>query len=207
MADRFRDWYAQAERNLEQARDSRERGPHGRACSRPMVVAIDGRSGAGKSTLASKLAEHLDATVVPGDDFYAGGVAVPTGDPATLWKTCIDWKATRAVLTDLIEGGEARYHGFDWAGFDGSPREEETLVRARRVVILEGVYSARFELRDLVDLAILLRVPEKERLRRLLIREGQISEWEAAWHRAEDWYFSKVAPPDYFDLVFDNDED
>jgi pantothenate kinase-related protein Tda10 len=36
----------------------------------PVVVAVDGHSAAGKSTLALRLADKLDAAMVPGDDFY-----------------------------------------------------------------------------------------------------------------------------------------
>jgi uridine kinase len=69
----------------------------------------------GKSTLASKLASQLDATVVPGDDFFIGGVVVRNEDPATLFDACIDWQAARDVLHDLIEFGEAQLHrAEDW---------------------------------------------------------------------------------------------
>jgi uridine kinase len=162
------------------------------AASRPVVAAIDGRSGAGKSTLAAELARRVDATIVPNDDFFIGGVVVRDDDPETLFGACNDWVAARGVLRDLLEFGEARYHGFDWKTFDGSLREDETVLRTRRAIIFEGVYSARPELRDLVDVPILVELPEKERLTRLLAREGAISDWEAQWHRAEDWYFSNV---------------
>lgn len=114
-----------------------------RTATRPTIVAIDGRSGVGKSTLASDLASQLDAAIVPGDDFFVGGVVVRNEDPATLFDACIDWKAARDVLHDLMEFGEARYHAFDWECFDGTLRDEETVRKATRIVIFEGVYSAR----------------------------------------------------------------
>ena len=92
----------------------------------------------------------------------------------------------RAVLRDLIEIGEARYRGFDWQAFDGSRRKDETLLRAKPTIILEGVYSGRVGLRHLVDVLVLVTVSEPERVRRLVEREGEISAWEAQWHRAED---------------------
>lgn len=60
------------------------------------------------------------------------------------------------------------------------------------------------ELRNLVDVSILVDVAESERFRRLLIREGDISDWEAQWHRAEDWYFSKVIKREDFDFVMND---
>lgn len=71
-------------------------------------------------------------------------------------------------------------------------------------MVVEGVYTARPELRDLLDLTALIEVPDKERRKRLVRREGGISDWERQWHRAEDWYFEHLAPPHSFDvLLFD----
>jgi para-aminobenzoate synthetase len=72
------------------------------------------------------------------------------------------------------------------------------------VLILDGVYSARPELRDLVDLAVLVEAAdERVRRRRLLTREGEafMSAWHALWDEAEDHYFSRVRPRASFDLV------
>lgn len=154
--------------------------------------------------MASELGGRLAATIVPSDDFFVGGVVVRGDTPATLFEECIDWRAARSVLMDLIEHGQARYHAFDWEAFDGSLRDRETIVRARAVVIFEGVYSGRVELRDLVDVSVLVHVPERERLRRLLQREGEIGDWEAQWHRAEDWYFSNVITRDDYDFILDS---
>jgi len=74
-------------------------------------------------------------------------------------------------------------------------------VSAARVVILEGVYSARPELRDLIDLRLLLRIDETTRYARLLAREGSIGAWERQWHEAEEHYFSAIVPDAYFDVI------
>ena len=71
----------------------------------------------------------------------------------------------------------------------------------RPVILLEGVYSGRAELRDLVDLRVYVGCAPEERLVRLLRREGEIGDWERQWHRAEDWYFAKAMPPAKFDLI------
>jgi uridine kinase len=72
--------------------------------------------------------------------------------------------------------------------------------------VLEGAYSARPELHDLVDLRVLLVVSDATRRARLLAREGNIGRWETQWHEAEDWYFAHVAPTSSFDVVVDGDE-
>lgn len=174
-----------------------------RARSGPLVVAIDGRSGTGKSTLATALAERLDAVVIEGDDFYAGGTGTEGDPPQSRAARCIDWRAQRRVLALLRAGQGASYHAFDWDAFDGSAVQEATRIAPAPVILLEGVYAARPELRDLLDLTILATVPDAVRHSRLIAREGEIGPWEVQWHEAEDWYFAEAAPTSSFDLVLD----
>lgn len=167
----------------------------------PLVVAVDGRSGVGKSTFASALAARLPAVILEGDDFFAGGASVSGDPPELLASRCIDWRRLRSVLDALLDEGRVEYFPFDWGAFDDSLSAEATQMEARAVIILEGAYSARPELEDLIDFAILLELPENTRMERLLQREGEIGPWERQWHRAEDWYFANVVSPDRFDLV------
>ena len=170
--------------------------------ARPFVVALDGRSGAGKSTLARLLGGLLEAVVIEGDDFYAGGTALRDDSPAVRADACIDWMRQRPVLAALREGREAIWRAFDWQAFDGRLCDRPTRVAPRPVVILEGVYAARPELADLVDLRVLIAPPEPVRLARLLAREGEITAWDRQWHEAEAWYFRTRMPPAAFDVVF-----
>lgn len=174
---------------------------------RPIVVAIDGRSGVGKSTYAAELAGIVGATIIEGDDFYSGGIEIATDPPAARVGRCIDWRRQRAVLTMLRGGGPAAYRPFDWERFDGSVAAKERVVRPATVILLEGVYSGRPELSDLVDLRILLRAPNAVRQQRLLRREGRIGDWERRWHEAEEWYFAHQLPATGFDLVVETGSD
>lgn len=169
---------------------------------RPLVVAIDGRSGSGKSTLAKALAQKLDAAVIEGDDFYAGGTMLRADSPAARAAACIDWRQQRTVLQALRAGQKAQWYHFDWDAFDGSLCAAATRLAPRAVIILEGTYAARPELVDLVDLRVLVSVPDDERLTRLMAREGSIGPWERQWHEAEEHYFAAVMPPDGFDVIF-----
>lgn len=171
----------------------------------PLVVAIDGRSGVGKSTLAGWLARELPAGLIEGDDFYAGGTGILGDPPKARAARCIDWRAQRRVLSDLRQGQAASYHAFDWDAFDGSLQERRTEVAPAAIILLEGVYAARPELRAFVDLSILLQVPDTVRLSRLMAREGEIGPWERQWHEAEAWYFAEAAPASGFNLVLDLD--
>lgn len=184
---------------------------------RSLVIGIDGRSGSGKSTLAARLVEELaagaapiGAVVVEGDDFYAGGTAAQW-DRRTAEKKAdqvIDWRRQRAVLEGLLGWGVATYHPFDWDSddWDRDPppfTDDPITVEAAAVVILEGAYSCRPELHDLLDLTVLLDVPPDVRRARLLAREGDEhrADWESRWAEAEDHHFGSVMPPDRFDLV------
>ena len=168
-----------------------------------MIVAIDGRSGVGKSTLAGELAQLLGATVIDGDDFFAGGVTLRSDDPQQRAADCIDWRRLRPVLEALRKGQPASWHAFDWEAFDGSLEQTSTVARSSRFVVLEGVYSGRPELADLVDLRIVVRMPEARRMRQLVEREGTLGPWELQWHEAEEHYFSHTMPAERFDLIID----
>jgi len=176
------------------------------AQSRPYVLAIDGRSGAGKSTLANRLAAELGACLVDGDSFFAGGVEVRRDSPEARTRACIDWRRQRSVLEVLRLGGRAQYHAFDWEAFDGSLEARPTMLDPAPFVILEGVYSARAELSDLVDLRVVLTICDATRDARLLAREGGIGPWERQWHEAETWYFESSSLLSEADVVVNGDE-
>jgi uridine kinase len=180
---------------------------HGR--SGPFLVALDGRSGTGKSTLALGVADLLDAGVIKGDDFYAGGSAeywdAMTADEKV--RHVIDWRRQRPVLESLRDGARATWHPYDWLADNGGLSDTVLSCEPNAVVILDGAYSARPELADLFSLRVLLQAEEEVRRTRLLEREGEQyrADWEARWHVAELHYFGTVMPPEAFDLVLRSD--
>jgi uridine kinase len=177
----------------------------------PLVVAIDGRSGAGKSTLAAHIAERTGAIAIDQDDFYSGGTP---GDWQALSAEekvdrVIDWRRVRAeVLEPLIAGRVARWRPFDWETMSGLARESLTAAPAP-IIVLDGAYSSRLELTDLIDLSILVELPENARLARLKAREGEDlhSAWQAIWDEAEAHYFASVRPSHKFDIVIQRPND
>ena len=129
---------------------------------RPVVVALDGHSGAGKSCLATALALRAGGTVLEGDDFYQPALASLAPDDrnrmsaAEAAEIVIDWRRLRSeALEPLARGEAARFRPYDWDARDGRLAEPR-LLRAGDVVVVDGVYSARSELADLVDLAVLV---------------------------------------------------
>lgn len=176
-----------------------------RGRSAPLIVAIDGRSGAGKSTLAKQVSALTGAAVVEGDEFYAGGTSErwDAMAPSAMVDHCIDWRRQRPVLEALAQGREASWRGYDWIADDGRLARRATTCVSHRIVLLEGAYSARPELADLLDLRVLVDTPRATRRARLLLREGGSyrGDWEARWSSAEDHYFAFVMPHDSFDLI------
>jgi uridine kinase len=181
---------------------------------RPIVVALDGRSGAGKSTLANTLAGALRATCVPSDDFFAAEITAEgwgVRSAAERARDAIDWQRLRqTALEPLLAGRPAVWHSFDFAA---GTRDDGTYAmssdRVRRnpaaVIILDGAYSTRPELADLVDFAVLVEASQSVRSARLAAREdpGFLAAWYARWEAAEDYYFTHVRPPAAFDMVVD----
>jgi uridine kinase len=170
----------------------------------PLLVALDGGSGTGKSTLAAAVGGHLAAAIVDGDDFYAGGTAAEwdARSPAANADHCIDWRRLRSeALEPLLHGRAASWHPYDWRPGGGLLPTMRT-CEPSEVVILDGAYSARPELADLVGLAVLVDAPAAERRNRVIARDSPMDEtWFARWDAAERHYFTAVRPPAEFDLV------
>ena len=178
---------------------------HSARLDRPYVVAIDGPSGAGKSTLAAALTLRAPATVIDSDDFYSAhlpGLDQPAREAmsnAEAAASIIDWRRLRAeALLPLSQRRAACYAPFDWEAYDGSLGPPK-MVGAADVVIVDGVYSARPELADVVDLRVILEVPSDVRSRRLADRPDP-EDLAHFWDRAEQHYFTDICPPDSFDL-------
>ena len=171
----------------------------------PAVVALDGRSGTGKSTLAEWMAGQLGGIRIDQDDFYAGG-ELNDWQRLTPWEKAdrvIDWRRVRdEVLLPLRQGRAASWRPFDWDTMTGLA-SETIIAPPSRLVVLDGAYSARPELADLIDLSILVTLDDAVRRERLRQREGEdlVSGWHAVWDEAEDYYFGIVRPPEAFDLV------
>lgn len=167
------------------------------SAGRVLVVAIDGRSGAGKSTLADELAQHLPSTTVRMDDFYRDEPesARLLHDAEAGVARYFDWERLRDEAIEPLRRGEAaRFHPFDWQR--GSGMGPTVTVPPAPVVLVEGVYSARPELGELVDVTVLAVADDEVRRRRRALRHDP-HPWMARWDAAEDLYFGRLQPCDY----------
>ena len=86
-----------------------------------------------------------------------------------------------------------------------------TTVEPHDIVIIEGVYSARPEFDDLLDLKVLVEVADEERDRRRYERRRTVSRedpegWDARWDAAERVYFDAIRTRNTFDLIVSGTE-
>ena len=175
---------------------------------RPVVVAIDGPSCAGKSILATAVSLRSGASIVEGDDFYRSSLPRLTASQreamsdAAVVNVVIDWERLRdQALLPLRAGRPATVQPYDWDADDGRLAPPKT-IPAANLIIVDGVYAARPEFADLVDVSVYVGVDAQTRARRYAEREND-PEWVRFWERGEAHYFSAVRPPASFDLQLD----
>jgi uridine kinase len=171
--------------------------------SDPMVVGIDGCGGAGKSTLAKGVSEAFAGrvSIVRCDDFYRPliGAQYVQLTPRQAYENYFDWRRLRdEALMPLRDGKPARYQRYDWAA---DSLAEWIEIHPREIVIIEGVFSMRPELRPLIDVTIFIETPRDERVRRMSARAQPSTSWMARWVAAENWYLEHIAPHRHADLV------
>lgn len=176
---------------------------------RPITVGIDGQGGSGKSTLARELAATLELTsaIVEGDDFYsdASQDALEALDAAGGYENYVDWRRLKSDVLERVKNNAPtlRYRRHEW---------EEAIVRGwidspmPDVVIVEGVYSLRPELREYYDVTVYVEASESIRLQRQRSRAQNSEAWIRRWLAAEDLYVSLQRPWQDADVVIESEQ-
>ncbi len=171
-----------------------------------IVGAVDGGAGAGKSTLAKGIRDHLGGvSILRADHFFVPLNEYPAARlaPDEAYGRYFPWERMRdEALLPLRRGQTARYQRYDW---ETDRLNQWITVEPNEVILIEGVYSTRPELRPLIDIAIFVETPRDERRKRMLAR-GHLkndikNDWLAPWMAAEDWYFANVRPAQHADLI------
>ncbi len=194
----------------------------GMAVGHPVRVAVDGPDAAGKTSLADELAgalrsegrEVLRASI---DGFhrsraqrYARGAESPVG----YFEDSFDYEALRRVLLDpLGSSGTRRYRTqvFDFRK-DQPVDEVEREADERAVLIFDGVFLLRTELKDAWDYRIFVEAPFDETLRRAVIRDAELMGGADAVRRryreryipGQKLYLAAASPAEFADVVVHN---
>ncbi len=120
------------------------------------IVAIDAPGGSGKSTLAEKLSDNITQSFIIGTDYFT---YPPIKDRDERWWPedipgyGVDWERLRdQVIVPFKKGAiDIQYQSLNW---DNWGLDWVKIPNKIDVLIIEGLYSFRCELRELVDYSI-----------------------------------------------------
>ena len=187
----------------------------------PLRVAIDGPDGAGKTMLGDELAEQLSGkrpVIRAGIDGFHNPRAYRlrrgADSPEGYFLDSFDYEALRALLLDpLGPGGSRRYRRalFDYRADEkvAAPEEEAS---DDSILLFDGVFLLRPELRVFWDFSIFVRAGFDETLRRAEERDRELmggaqavrERYRKRYIPGQELYFSRCAPQDVADVVIDN---
>ncbi len=186
---------------------------------RPLLVAVDGGDGAGKTWFADELAELLrerQRAVVRAslDDFHHPRAhrheLGRTGE--TVWARSFDYRTLRRELLDpWCSGAGAAYrsrsHDLESDAYVDEPASP---VPERGVLVVDGVFAQRAEVRDCWDVVVWLDVDDAERVRRVAARGGFTADVrdrdQRRYLEAQAIYRAAADPVRSADLVVDNSD-
>jgi uridine kinase len=170
--------------------------------TRVTLVAIDGHSAAGKSSLARAIAEvRGDTTLVHMDDFYRPLDSKYRAklDAAGGCSQYYDWQRLEAeVLRPIRSGNRGTFRKYDWAS---NRLGERVDIASEGLIVVEGCYAARPELKAWYDATVLVLAQPATRRRRQQMRNDASPEWLERWDEAERYYMEECRPETYVDLT------
>ncbi|HEX8306437.1 MAG TPA: hypothetical protein VF612_16305 [Jatrophihabitans sp.] len=167
----------------------------------PQLICIEGPGGSGKTTLALAVAtSRPDITLVHGDDFYGPEERDwRSWTPRQGYERYFDHqRVERQLLRPLKAGQQARFQRYDW---DNNTLADWVTVEPQGIVLVEGVYLLRRELRSYWDLTVYVDAPRDLRQNRLHARGENDEGWIQRWAAAEDYYEQVEQPAQAADLV------
>lgn len=195
--------------------EARRAYPRGR-----VLLAVDGEDGAGKTRFADNLAAvfaeegvaafraSIDGFHRPRVERYARGRTSPEG----FYRDSYDYATFRRVLIDPFRSGASVDAGFQLAAFDvarDEPVESEWVTAPRdAVLIVDGIFLHRPELRDLWHWSLWLDAPLDVRYARMARRDGSDPDPAAPEHRryreGQELYLREARPRAAASAIVDN---
>lgn len=186
----------------------------------PVRVAIDGVDGAGKTMLADELEAPVTARGRPVvrasvDCFHrprAIRYQLGQDSPEGYYRDSFDYEKIEAyLLRPLGPGGDLHFRerGFDYR--TDTVVDSPSLKAAPDAILLfDGIFLQRPELRGHFDLTIFLDVPFETTIARQVVRDGADPDVEAAsnrrWVGGQRIYLVECHPPEHADILVDNDD-
>lgn len=186
---------------------------------RPFLIGIDGISGSGKTTTSKNIVKTLEQL----------GYCVHRISFDNFWSSTDDCRAKKFNPEKPIVGGDYRWQKLrdeilmplrekkpvncivndeavvvdnycvvDVVSYDNSLADND-------VIIVEGVFVVRDELRKYFDYSIFIKLPRKTSFDRVLEREGDdMKQWyQDYWHHEENLYMKRQEPYTKVDWLID----
>lgn len=189
-----------------------------------IIIAVDGRDGAGKTVFADGLAEvfaedgsavfraSIDSFHRPREERWARG----RDDPEGFYRDSYDYPTFRRVLIDPFREGAqtGAATGFQLAAFDveRDAAVESAWVTAPKdaVLIVDGIFLHRPELRGLWHWSVWLDVPVDVAYARMALRDGTDPDHRAAsntrYREGHERYLRDANPRAAASAIVDNSD-
>jgi len=180
------------------------------------LVGIDGLGGAGKSTIAKEINELFEADNIHTEVFHLDDFIYPRkiryNDDYPQWEQYyyLQWKYDYFLNTVVNPVRENRVV----PSIELYDKKNDKYFTVNRnipkgsIVIIEGIFLQREELKNIFDYVIYVDVPEEERLRRVLLRDVHLGDeiairnkYENRYFPAEHFYVKKYNPAARANLV------
>lgn len=180
-----------------------------------VLVGVDGIDGAGRTSFAGDLVGALQeravsSAVVSMNDFLAPRSVrhAPPDDAEHWYGHAFDHELVRRLVVQPYRRGEAvALQGFDHERDEPVERPDRFQPAERAVLVVEGIFLHRPELRGLWHSSAWLDVPREVARQRCVQRDGRDPSRDAPRHRvrfpAEDLYLRRVDPRKAANATFD----
>ncbi len=150
-----------------------------------IIIGIDGPAAAGKSTLAYRLQEEFDAAVFHMDDYFLTD-NLRTTERLNTPGGNVDYERMHKEIFLHLSEDKIIYNRYN-CHTKHFEEEEETLGN---VIVIEGVYSLRPELKQYYDISVFIDISSEEQLSRLKTRNAcLVQRFEDEWLPMENKYF------------------
>jgi uridine kinase len=182
------------------------------------IVAVDGVDGAGKTTFADELApciESMGRTVIrAGIDGFHNPRAVRYRrgrfDPQSFFLDSFDYISLRQYLIDpFLTGQDVHTARFDHMS-DQVVSSAMRGVDSNCVLLLDGIFLHRPELRELWTCSVFLDVPFAVTFARMAVRDGRSSdpadERNRRYFHGQQIYFAQCRPMECATITVDNSD-
>ncbi|MBB4826106.1 uridine kinase [Sporosarcina luteola] len=161
---------------------------------RTTVIGIDGLGGAGKTTIAEKIQREVVGSVLLHIDDFIHPRRVRYEDSVEPWRAYYEkqWRYSYLIETILepIRRGMSVQKKIElYHKSEDSYVEEWIHIPNGCLLIIEGVFLQRAELRDYLDTVIFVDVDKETRLRRVMERDSYIGDSGAILNKYNNRYF------------------